>query len=490
MVRSNHLSLRLEQLTSFTRLNAYECKVPRTKRPTKETLRRYGVAQANVSPCDHFFIPPQDVLMSWKTQLQRAKDTAIGFHYIECEFGRYSVFTANGALQLHRAREIRKAVSQELDWFSESCRIPSNVSAVPSRVILNTFRSKIHHHSYSAVLPEFGMTPEELSRLCCQRLLSGDHIRWVVKKLNAQQQEMFCVYPNSVLCFQRYVDRYLETNPLPSRIGVIFNVQKVRSVKDGIERWETDVPSGFGNFGSHFSIAVLNIEENKVIYGDSLGWAPPTQLIPEIKKYYRALFKREMPEVTVSECHDSKNSGFGHKCSTDCSISYPFQRDGNICGIVAVVMLSIACLSPQYFKHIVDVKRRNCRTEPCAFIANPTQFGKYLRQVVMAWYCEGRVDLRYLLSTRALQISDVRQGEAQDDTEDPFNDEAFDEEDNDDDDVVRVEFDFPSTACDGKEDNREDICQKKDQDQGNDAKKHDLKQVCKKQACKDESNHE
>ena len=83
MVRSNHLSLRLEQLTSFTRLNAYECKVPKTKRPTKETLRRYGVAQANVSPCD----PPQDVLMSWKTQLQRAKDTAIGFHYIECESG-------------------------------------------------------------------------------------------------------------------------------------------------------------------------------------------------------------------------------------------------------------------------------------------------------------------------------------------------------------------------------------------------------------------
>lgn len=477
MVRSNHLSLRFEQLTSFTRLNAYECKVPKTKRPAKETLRRYGVAQANTSPCDHFFIPPQDVLMSWKMQLQRAKDMAVGFYYIECEFGRYSIFTANGALQLHRAREIRKAVSQELDWLSESCRSPPNVSAVPSRVVLNTFRSKIHNHSYSAVLPEFGMTPEELSRLCCQRLLSGDHIRWVVKKLNTQQQEMFCVYPNSVLHFQGYVDRYLETHPLPKRIGVIFNVQKIRSVKNGIEIWETNVPSGFGNFGSHFSIAVFNIEENEVIYGDSLGWAPPKQLLPEIKKYYSALFKREMPEVIVRECHDSTSSGFGHKCAIDCSFRYPLQRDGNICGIVAVVMLSIACLSPQYFKQIVDVKRGNCRTEPRAFIANPTQFGKYLRQVVMAWYCEGRVDLRYLLSARALQIGSVHQGESQDNTDDAFDDDACNEEEDDDDDVVRVEFDFSGTSCDGKEDTGEKVTQKKDEVKGNDAAKHSLEQV-------------
>ena len=182
-----------------------------------------------------------------------------------------------------------------------------------------------------------------------------------------------------------------------------------------------------------------------------------------------------MPEV-VRECHDSTSSGFGHKCAIDCSFRYPFQRDGNICGIVAVVMLSIACLSPQYFKQIADVKRGNCRTEPRAFIANPTEFGKYLRQVVMAWYCEGQVNLKYLLSARALQIGDVHQGESQDDTDDAFDD---DEKDDDHDDVVQVEFDISSTSCDGKEDTGEIATLKKDEVQGNDAAKNSLEQVSK-----------
>ena len=343
-VTKNQRLLSTEQLKSFTRLEAFQCKIPKTQKPKREVLKRYGVAQKTVTPCEHFAIPPADILLSWKHEIAKLLNMARGFVYMECEFGLYSLWTCNAALQLHKAREIQHAVTQEIDWFSEACRLPSSVESTPTRVALNNFRSKIHNHAYSAIMPGFGVMPGELSQLCCDRLLSGDHMRWIVKKLNEQQSGMYCVYVNSVLDKERAVEVYLGSHDLPKKIGLLFNVSKERSNCNGEARWDILIPKAFGHLGSHFSMAVLDIDSKEIVYGDSLGWSPPNRLYDEVSGFYKAIFKEEMPLMQVIECHKSNTSGYGHKCTNPCSLDYPLQKDGNICGVVAIVMLAIASL--------------------------------------------------------------------------------------------------------------------------------------------------
>ena len=436
MLRTNYRSLSTEQLNSFSRLAAYECKIPKTRKPSREQFRRYGVAQARTTPCEHFFIPPSETLLSWKSQLQQARNLSTGFFYIESDFGLYDLWITTAAEQLHKAREIRRSVKEELDWFSETCRVPSVVDSVPSRPTLNSFRSKIHNRPYNVQIPSLRMTPCELAQVCGKRFLSSDHMHWLVNKLNMQQKEMFCVYANSVINVEATVNRFLGNNSIPKRIGVIFNVYKKRSVEHGVEKWDVAVTRGFGNTGSHFAIAVLDKERNEITYGDSLGWSPPQHLISEMRQFYEAMFKQRMPEMQVKEFHDSLASQHGHRCTSRCSLHFPLQNDGNICGVVAAVMLAIACLLPDFFQRIFSFRRRPIDTKSKMFLADPTKYDKYLRQVLMAWLTEDSISMKYLVS------SDVLAGSS---TLDPT---QIMEEQDDHGDIILVEFDSEESDLD------------------------------------------
>eukprot|EP00112_Aurelia_sp_Birch-Aquarium-sp1_P025748 Seg874.4 transcript_id=Seg874.4/GoldUCD/mRNA.D3Y31 product="hypothetical protein" protein_id=Seg874.4/GoldUCD/D3Y31 len=65
-------------------------------------------------------------------------------------------------------------------------------------------------------------------------------------------------------------------------------------------------------------------------------------------------------------------------------------------------MLSVACLRPGFFSRIVGCKRRAADKDSDVFLANPSQFGKYLRQVMMVWISEGRISMKYLVPTLVL----------------------------------------------------------------------------------------
>ena len=66
-------------------------------------------------------------MKSWKKQLQDIIAIASGDYFVETETGYYLVDTINGALQLYKTRRVRKFVRQEIDWFSETFRMPSNL---------------------------------------------------------------------------------------------------------------------------------------------------------------------------------------------------------------------------------------------------------------------------------------------------------------------------------------------------------------------------
>ena len=180
----------------------------------------------------------------------------------KCEFGIYSMGVINKTMQLHKAKEIRNAVAQEIDWLSETCRKPATVDAVPSCVVVNNFHSKIHNSPYSRVMEAIDMTPGELAQLCGERYLYGDHMRWIVQTLNKQQNEMFCSYANSVVNANLNVRQYLEAKnmTLPKKIGLIFNVCKTKSTGLGQQQCKVQITPSFGSPGTHFSIAIVDTE--------------------------------------------------------------------------------------------------------------------------------------------------------------------------------------------------------------------------------------
>ncbi len=161
LVRSNHRIQSTMQLSSFSQLSAFEYKILKTQRPSREILTKCDGPKETHSPCEQHFIPPQEILVAWKAELDQAKRAnARCSFYMECEFGLYTIPIINAAMQLHKAKEIRRAVTQEIDWLSGTCRIPTSVDSVPSVVLLNDFHSKIHNSSFMKVLPGIDMTPE------------------------------------------------------------------------------------------------------------------------------------------------------------------------------------------------------------------------------------------------------------------------------------------------------------------------------------------
>ena len=279
------LSLGSERLKVFTRYEAYRCKIPPTKKISNSAFRKFPQMPSLISPCEHKFLPPEETLKSWKKQLQDIIAITFGDYFVETDNGYYSVDTINGALQQYKARRVTKFVRQEIDWFSETFRMPSNLKIIPEKEPLQTFESIIHNNPYDRILPEFGMTSEELSQLCLKRLLSGDHMRYFIKIANQQEPEILYVYVNSVRDIKRFVDQQLMIKQGNIKhLIMILHIGKRRTIRDG-----KPLPTVFiiddNNRGCHFVVPFVNLQNNVIYYGDSLGWSSPENLVSLVKEY-------------------------------------------------------------------------------------------------------------------------------------------------------------------------------------------------------------
>ena len=85
-----------------------------------------------------------------------------------------------------------------------------------------------------------------------------------------------------------------------------------------------------------------------MIYGDWLGWRPPNiNIFQFVGQFLEEMCPTEYIDFTIRECHSSKSRSCGHICDDD-----PLQKDGFLCGVIAVVMLAVAVLEPCYFETI------------------------------------------------------------------------------------------------------------------------------------------
>ena len=139
--------------------------------------------------------------------------------------------------------------------------MPSNLKIITDKEPLQTFESIIHNNPYDRVLPEFDMTPEELSQLCLKRLLSGDHMRYFVKIPNQQEPEILYVYVNSVRDIKRFVDQQLiiEQGNI-KHLVMVLHIGEKKTIRDG-----KPLPTVFISDDYHFVAAFVNLQKS-VIY--------------------------------------------------------------------------------------------------------------------------------------------------------------------------------------------------------------------------------
>ena len=153
--------------------------------------------------------------------------------------------------------------------------------------------------------------------------------------LNKEQSGVKCIYlkhHNRV----NHRDHRKSNNPLPKSLCFVVNV--------GLGNNNTTYCGNDGRQGNHWTVAVYDDASKKVTYGDSLGWDIPEDLISRIKVHVDRIFGPDTSNIEVEMCQDPASHRNGRRnCGDRCSRMYPFQTCGNICGVVAIIVASIAC---------------------------------------------------------------------------------------------------------------------------------------------------
>ena len=183
----------MQSIKSLSRGDAFECYALNI-RNTQEAL--HIVNQGNLSVTSPFqlkVMPTKNVLLEWKDRLVSENKSGRKC-VVHSPFGIFSKETIDDLMRLYTAKVIKGEVAEELPWVNSSMGKPSMVTEHPPPESVPKFKSLIHSKRFDAEIVDYGMSPKELSKVCCNRWLSCDHILWIVEKLNSMQSSTMCVH--------------------------------------------------------------------------------------------------------------------------------------------------------------------------------------------------------------------------------------------------------------------------------------------------------
>jgi len=286
-------------------------------------------------------------------------------------------------VKLIQAKDVKQSVKQELDWFALE-RLNPRVILQPSTVSINNFRSLIHNHPMDNEIQGLNMVPGELARLCCKRYLSGDHVHWIIDKLNMQQNKVLCIYLNRVIDIERFANKKKREQTV---LAFVINIG--RNIDGSTYLGSDEKP------GCHWVNCTYDSQTNIASHNDSLGWKSPTRLIVLIESFKKVFFPAISDPCELKSSHNSdRTDNFGsHYCHNTCSI-YPLQTCNNICGVVALITAAIASLEEELYINLVEKQRDKGKI---LFLSTPSKYNKYLRCVIISWMSEDHIDVSYVI---------------------------------------------------------------------------------------------
>ena len=141
-------------------------------------------------------------------------------------------------------------------------------------------------------------------------------MRYFIKIVNQQEPEILYVYVNSVRDIKRFVDQQLMIKQGNIKhIVMILHIGKKRTIRDG-KALSTVFISDNNNRSSHFVAGFVNLQNNVIYYGDSLGWSSPENLVGLVKEYMKYISNKEYTnDFRIIHYHKSTEENICHSCS-------------------------------------------------------------------------------------------------------------------------------------------------------------------------------
>ena len=97
----------------------------------------------------------------------------------------------------------------------------------------------------------------------------------------------------------------------------------------------------------------VDSKQKLIVYGDSLGWAMPSELLLKVRQFIDAVYGEESQTYALHTCHDPNSKAWSgnHQCCDQCAASH--SRDAVTCGMVSMIMVALTCHLPNYFQSLV-----------------------------------------------------------------------------------------------------------------------------------------
>ena len=129
-------------------------------------------------------------------------------------------------------------------------------------------------------------------------------------------------------------------------------------------------------------------ETKTVVYGDSLGWKMPHDLLEKIRPYVTFLVRKRsrIQHKLLSRHRRYFRSAAEHICQTTCSSFYTLQKDSSIRGVVVLLIVGLAFADqPSFLNYLLsnDESGAGPASSRVAQLTDPTLFSGCLRLVLI-----------------------------------------------------------------------------------------------------------
>ncbi|CAH3132813.1 unnamed protein product [Pocillopora meandrina] len=237
-------------------------------------------------------------------------------------------------------------------------------------------------------------------------VIGGSHLIMYIEKT-------LCVHINHALDVEAFVARSLpDGRSKPTSLFFALNVGKDSS-------GNIFIASG-SRSGYHWTMCHVDREKKKIVYGDSLAWSVPVDLLPRLEQFIEQIYGECLSYYSVFECHTSSNVSTerDHKCGFSCASQYPLQTFSDICGVVVLIMAVYACTARSFFSHITTSGQSQAVSPSNVFI---TRYAKYLRRVIMGWIGEKSINPEHVVPSSFLrpELSHESQSDSDSDLDTP-----------------------------------------------------------------------
>ena len=280
-------------LASPSRKDAFQFRLPQTKFPRNANgeVVVSSITRASTDPFGLKNIPPLSLLEKWKNELSFFAKEAKGYYYLELGSQCFTMSNIQDMIKMHHARDLQKAVQVELNWFADPYLKPSNVHMYPAEDSIKTFQELLYTRPFDDLLPGYGITPNELAKLCGARWISSDHLLWMAETLNKEQSHTFCSVINPIIDVESLAARKLQ--PLqPNSLLFFVNVSSVA----GRRVLATDVQRG-----CHWTLCQVNNVNKTIIYADTLGWQIPEGLMDKVNRFVTGVYSDDTGQLATNK---------------------------------------------------------------------------------------------------------------------------------------------------------------------------------------------